>query len=168
MLDAELKEQLKAHLSGLGHTVELVVSASAHEQQAELVEMLNDVAECSDELHVRVTDVSADLPQFAVHADGRPTGMRFVGIPGGHEFTSLVVAILNAGGKGKLPDPAHWRRQGAHVHLAELRELPGRGASTAPDRADTRQARAHDDRRRARTRRARAAEGAGRAQRVRG
>jgi alkyl hydroperoxide reductase subunit F len=106
MLDAELKEQLKAHLSGLGHTVELVVSASAHEQQAELVEMLNDVAECSDELHVRVTDVSADLPQFAVHADGRPTGMRFVGIPGGHEFTSLVVAILNAGGKGKLPDAA--------------------------------------------------------------
>ena len=82
MLDAELKEQLKSHLSGLGHTVELVVSASAHEQQAELVEMLNDVAECSDELHVRVTDVSADLPQFAVHADGRPTGMRFVGIPG--------------------------------------------------------------------------------------
>ena len=38
MLDAELKEQLKSHLSGLGHTVELVVSASAHEQQAELVE----------------------------------------------------------------------------------------------------------------------------------
>ena len=106
MLDAELKEQLKAHLSGLGHAVELVVDSSTHEQQVELLEMLEGVAECSADLSVRITGEQAELPQFAVHSDGQATGMRFVGIPGGHEFTSLVIAILNAAGKGKLPDPA--------------------------------------------------------------
>lgn len=104
MLDADLKEQLKDYLSGLGHRIELAVDRSTHEQQAELLQMLEAVAETSEHVRVQLTDRSSELPQFAVLSDGRATGMRFVGIPGGHEFSSLVVAILNAAGKGKLPD----------------------------------------------------------------
>lgn len=132
MLDAELKEQLKAHLSGLGHTVELVLASSTHEQQAELQQMLQDVAECSDELHLRSSDVSAELPQFAVHADGQPTGMRFVGIPGGHEFTSLIVAILNAGGKGKLPDAALAQRI-RRIQGGKVRTYISQSCENCPD-----------------------------------
>lgn len=104
MLDHDLKEQLKSHFAGLGHLIELVADKSEHAQQAELLEMLNDLADTSREIAVRVTDVSAPFPRFSVHRDGKPTGIHFQGIPGGHEFTSLILAILNSAGKGKLPD----------------------------------------------------------------
>jgi alkyl hydroperoxide reductase subunit F len=57
--------------------------------------------------HISVTELaeSSSVPSFRIATAGRPTGVRFDGIPGGHEFTSLIVAILNAGGLGKLPDP---------------------------------------------------------------
>jgi len=132
MLDAELKEQLRSHLSGLGHNVELVVSASKHEQQAELLEMLEGVAECSDDLQVRISGESAELPQFAVHSDGQPTGMRFVGIPGGHEFTSLVIAILNAAGKGKLPDAALAQRI-RRIRAGQVRTYISQSCENCPD-----------------------------------
>jgi len=104
MLDNDLKAQLSGVFQNLGHSIELVVDLSEHAQQAELLELLNDVASTSSDVRVRVGDQLASMPQFAVHCDGFPTGVRFHGIPGGHEFTSLVVAILNAAGKGKLPD----------------------------------------------------------------
>jgi NADH-dependent peroxiredoxin subunit F len=132
MLDAELKVQLKEHLSGLGHTVELVVDSSNHEQQAELLAMLEAVAECSDDVRVRITGEHAALPQFAVHCDGQPTGMRFVGIPGGHEFTSLVIAILNAAGKGKLPDPALAQRI-RRIRAGKVRTYISQTCENCPD-----------------------------------
>jgi len=104
MLDPDLKEQLKAHFQNLGHSIEFVVDGSEHAQHAELLEMLNDVAETSSELSVKDSGQSAPAPRFALHKDGAPTGIRFHGIPGGHEFTSFILAILNAAGKGKLPD----------------------------------------------------------------
>jgi alkyl hydroperoxide reductase subunit F len=104
MLDQDLKEQLKSVFGGLGRSIELVVDRSEHAQQAELQEMLGDIAETSSDLKVVDSGKVSPAPSFAVHRDGKPTGIRFVGIPGGHEFTSLVLAILNSAGKGKLPD----------------------------------------------------------------
>lgn len=104
MLDQDLKEQLRTHFAGLGHNIELTADASDHAQQAELMEMLHGLAETSDKITARVTDTKVSFPQFAVLRDGAPTGIRFHGIPGGHEFTSLILAILNSAGLGKLPD----------------------------------------------------------------
>ncbi|MCB0364657.1 MAG: alkyl hydroperoxide reductase subunit F [Bdellovibrionaceae bacterium] len=105
MLDNQMLEQLKQVFAKLENKVELVYESSAHEKQSELVDMLTAVAGTSDLISAKASDVKSRLPQFSVHYKGQPTGVSFVGIPGGHEFTSLILAILNVDGKGKLPDP---------------------------------------------------------------
>lgn len=104
MLDNDLKEQLKAYFQDLVPTIQLLVDRSEHAQQGELLAMLEGVASTSGAIRVELSDNVSDVPGFAIHRGGKPTGVQFVGIPGGHEFSSLILAILNAGGKGKLPD----------------------------------------------------------------
>lgn len=107
MLDADLKEQLKSVFANLENQIDLVYQPSTHTNQAELVEMLNGVAETSDKIAAKFDPASAAAdapPRFTIHKNGKSTGVFFTGIPGGHEFTSLILAILNADGKGKLPD----------------------------------------------------------------
>jgi alkyl hydroperoxide reductase subunit F len=104
MLDANILEELKTYFGDLGHKIDLVVKTSKHNQQSDLLAMLSSVASTSNSLDVKFSDVVSDVPSFSVHRDGKPTGIHFVGIPGGHEFTSLILAILNSAGKGKQPD----------------------------------------------------------------
>ncbi|MCB0385746.1 MAG: alkyl hydroperoxide reductase subunit F, partial [Bdellovibrionales bacterium] len=104
MLDSQMIEQLKQVFGKLENPVELVYGSSVHEKQAELIDMLTAVAGTSDLISTRASDETTSLPQFAVHYKGQDTGVSIVGIPGGHEFTSLILAILNVDGKGKLPD----------------------------------------------------------------
>jgi alkyl hydroperoxide reductase subunit F len=104
MLDTNILEQLKTYFSDLGHQIDLVVKTSKHSQQADLLEMLESVASTSNSLDVKILDVVSDVPSFSLHRDGKATGINFIGIPGGHEFTSLILAILNSAGKGKQPD----------------------------------------------------------------
>lgn len=104
MLDADLLEQLRTLLSELPVRLSLVQDLSDHEKEEELSGMLAAIASTSGHVeHVRSERTSA-VPRFELHRDGAPTGISFRGIPGGHEFTSLVLALLNAAGKGKLPD----------------------------------------------------------------
>jgi alkyl hydroperoxide reductase subunit F len=73
------------------------------------LELLNDVADSSEKINCRVKD--GDGLSFSLLKNGEDTGIRFRGIPNGHEFTSLLLAILNADGKGKnIPDEAICRR----------------------------------------------------------
>ena len=66
--------------------------------------MVATVAQASERIRV-VEDPSVTvLPQLSIVKDGVATGVRFSGVPGGHEFTSLVVALLNAAGRGRVPD----------------------------------------------------------------
>jgi NADH-dependent peroxiredoxin subunit F len=104
LLDESLIEQLKTHFAGLEHTYTFAVAASDHERQSELLELVNGVASASDKLTVAMTSDRAAAVQFELHKDGKRTGVSFRGIPGGHEFTSLVLSVLNADGKGRLPD----------------------------------------------------------------
>lgn len=107
MLDADLKEQLKSVFANLENQIDLVYQPSTHANQKELVEMLTGVAETSDKIAAKFDPASASAnlpPRFTIHKNGKSTGIFFTGIPGGHEFTSLVLAILNVDGKGKLPD----------------------------------------------------------------
>jgi alkyl hydroperoxide reductase subunit F len=110
MLGDDLKDQLRSVFQGLGARIDLVVDRSEHAQQRELLDMLEDIAVTSPEIVVAPSAQISPIPAFTLHRDGKPTGVRFHGIPGGHEFTSLVVAILNAAGKGKLPDPGLQQR----------------------------------------------------------
>lgn len=104
MLDNQIIEQLKSVYEDLDGSVELVYAESDHEKQAELVEMLEQVASTADAISVRSSGQVAVTPFFEVLHNGSSTGIRFSGIPGGHEFTSLVLAVLNADHQGKLPD----------------------------------------------------------------
>lgn len=104
MLDSGIKSQLVTLFQSLPHKLELVIDNSEHEKQGELIEMLNEIAEVSAEINVRFSHQKSPTPRFALFRDGHDTGITFQGIPGGHEFTSLILALLNASGKGKMPD----------------------------------------------------------------
>ena len=104
MLDTSLKDQLKNIFAGLEaqYTLDAIVSPQ-HENRQELTEMLADVAECSDKISYQMRE--GKKLEFSLLKDGEPTGIRFRGVPNGHEFTSLLLAILNSDGKGKnFPD----------------------------------------------------------------
>ena len=106
MLDQDLKEQLKSIFAGLdaAYTFRINVAAS-HESKEELLGLLNDVASCSDKLSVETAE--GEGLHFTILKNGEATGIRFRGVPNGHEFTSLLMAILNLDGKGKnFPDEA--------------------------------------------------------------
>lgn len=94
MLEPALKEQLKGIFAGLeaDFTFDISVSAS-HESRAGLLELLEDVAECSTHITCVVNEGSG--LKFAIWKNGHPTGITFRAIPNGHEFTSLLLAILN-------------------------------------------------------------------------
>lgn len=110
MLDANILEQLKSVYSALENDVTLVLSKSEHEKQSELVEMIKEIASTSSKISVKESSLEAKIPTLTLEYKGQPTGVTFKGIPGGHEFTSLVLAILNADGKGRLPDESILKR----------------------------------------------------------
>lgn len=104
MLDTSLKEQLLSVFSGLKNQYTFNITVSdQHEYYNELVELLNDVASCSDNISTRIS--VGDGLEFSILKNGDSTGIKFRGVPNGHEFTSLLLAILNSDGRGKnIPD----------------------------------------------------------------
>ncbi len=104
MLDNSLIEQLRTVFNKLDSPVTLVMASSKHEKQNELKTMLEQVAESSRFINLIFSDVESAHPKFWIEYNGKPNGINFSGIPGGHEFSSLVLAILNSDSKGKLPD----------------------------------------------------------------
>ncbi len=107
MVDDAMKEQLKAVFSKLEGKIDLVIDLSQHSDQGELLNMLEGIAETSPNITVTknlVPGMSSLIPRFKIARNGKLTGITFSGIPGGHEFTSLILAILNSDFKGKMPD----------------------------------------------------------------
>lgn len=104
MLDQNLIDQLKGVFSKLTSEVELVLKNSNHEEQKNLDEMLTSVASTNENIKLTRSNEETLVPEFFIKYQGTPNGIIFKGVPGGHEFTSLILAILNSDGKGKLPD----------------------------------------------------------------
>lgn len=104
MLENEIIEQLKGVYQNLENEVGLVLAKSNHANQNELEGMVRDLAKTSSKIVVRESNENSDVPKLTLEYKNVPTGITFLGVPGGHEFTSLVLAILNVDGKGKLPD----------------------------------------------------------------
>ncbi|WP_119035331.1 alkyl hydroperoxide reductase subunit F [Hephaestia caeni] len=100
MLDANLTQQLKGYLTRIRVPIELVASLGDDAKSRELDELLNEIAALSDMVTVRPADGDDDArtPSFLIRRAGTDTAVRFAGIPLGHEFTSLVLALLQVGG----------------------------------------------------------------------
>lgn len=98
MLDANLQAQLKAYLGNVSQPVELVASLDDGAKSTELEELLQTIAGLSDKLTYVRADDDARKPSFLIRRAGTDIGVRFAGIPLGHEFTSLVLALLQVGG----------------------------------------------------------------------
>lgn len=105
MLDQNILDQLKSVYSALENEIRLVYKKSSHADQSQLVEMLTDIASTNpDKIKLIEDSKESNVPDFEIYYINRPSGVRFTGIPNGHEFTSLILAILNADHKGKMPD----------------------------------------------------------------
>ncbi|XLY89494.1 alkyl hydroperoxide reductase subunit F [Ectopseudomonas mendocina] len=98
MLDANLKAQLKAYLEKVTQPFEIVASLDDGEKSQELLGLLQDIVGLTDKITLKTDGNDARRPSFALNRPGEDTGVAFAGIPMGHEFTSLVLALLQVGG----------------------------------------------------------------------
>jgi alkyl hydroperoxide reductase subunit F len=98
LLDANTTAQLKTYLGNLRRPIELVASLDASPKAAEMRALVEEVAAQSDLVTVRFDGDDARQPSFAIRADDGRAEAMFAGIPMGHEFTSLVLALLQVGG----------------------------------------------------------------------
>ncbi len=98
MLDAAIKGQLKAYLEKLQRPIQLVASLDASAKSQELNNLLQEISTLSDKVSVSDQGDAHYRPSFAVAAQGEAARIHFAGIPMGHEFTSLVLALLQTGG----------------------------------------------------------------------
>ncbi|PWJ82329.1 alkyl hydroperoxide reductase subunit F [Pseudaminobacter salicylatoxidans] len=99
MLEASLKSQLKAYLANIVHVVELVASPGTGPKAHEMMALLAEIAEVSrGTVVIGPDEEDVRQPSFLIRRKGTDIGVRFAGIPLGHEFTSLVLALLHVGG----------------------------------------------------------------------
>ena len=98
MLESNLKTQLKAYLEKVTQPFEIVASLDDGEKSRELLSLLQDIAGLSDKITLKTDGDDARKPSFSLNRIGGNISLRFAGIPMGHEFTSLVLALLQVGG----------------------------------------------------------------------
>ncbi|AKX47026.1 alkyl hydroperoxide reductase [Thiopseudomonas alkaliphila] len=98
MLDANLKTQLKAYLEKVTQPFEIVASLDEGAKSAELKSLLEEIASLSDKITLRLDGQDARKPSFNLNRINGDISLTFAGIPMGHEFTSLVLALLQVGG----------------------------------------------------------------------
>ncbi len=115
MLDATLKTQLAAYLEKLQQPIELVASLDDSDAARELDGLLGEIAALSPKIS-RTAGDDARKPSFLIRRAGSDVQVGFAGIPLGHEFTSLVLALLQVGGHPVKIDDAL---------AAQVRNLPG-------------------------------------------
>ncbi|MBB1440001.1 alkyl hydroperoxide reductase subunit F [Shewanella sp. SG41-4] len=115
MLDANVKNQLKTYLQNLKRPVELVVSADDSNKGKELTSLAQDIVDSSDLVSVTYQQ-GKRTPSMSVINPQAATNITFAGLPMGHEFTSLVLALLHSGG--------HPIKLDADI-IEQIRQLPG-------------------------------------------
>ena len=99
MLDAATQAQLKSYLERATQPIEIVASLDDSKASGELQSLLKDISDCSALVKVSESrDDSYRKPSFSINRPGENHGPRFAGLPMGHEFTSLILALLQIGG----------------------------------------------------------------------
>ena len=128
MLDTSLAGQLKSLLERLTAPIELVSSLDDGPKSTELAALLTEIAAMSDKITYSRADDDARRPSFAIRRAGTDVEVRFAGIPLGHEFSSLALALLQVGGypSKEAPELLEQLRGGAaHEGLDEFFEFLG-------------------------------------------
>jgi alkyl hydroperoxide reductase subunit F len=99
MLDANIKTQLKAYLEKVTQPIEIVASLDEGDKSREMQALLADIVGLTDKITLtEVRDDDQRKPSFSLNRRGANMGIRFAGLPMGHEFTSLILALLQVGG----------------------------------------------------------------------
>ncbi len=98
MLDADIQAQLAAYLERITQPIELIATLDEREASAQMRELLTQIAALSDKVSARFDGRAARRPSFRITRSGADMGVEFAAVPMGHEFTSLVLALLQAGG----------------------------------------------------------------------
>ncbi len=133
MIDESLAAQLRQVFGALSSSYKLAVANGTSDKQNDLVELARGVASTSDKIEFVQEGTVEQGVRMDLLKDGTPTGVTFRGVPGGHEFTSFVLAILNADGKGKLPDQGIQDRVKALKGPATLRTYVSLSCTNCPD-----------------------------------
>ena len=105
MLDANLTAQLKAYLERVREPFEMVASLDDSQNARDMRELLEEITQLSPQITLRTDGQDARRPSFALNRIGAQMNLRFAAIPLGHEFTSLVLALLWVGGHPPKAEP---------------------------------------------------------------
>ena len=106
MLDQDIKQQLAAYLERVQEPFEMVATLGEDAKSAELRELLEEIAAMrADKITLRTDGTDARVPSFTLARPGSGTQLRFAAIPMGHEFTSLILALLWTGGHPPKVEP---------------------------------------------------------------
>ncbi len=105
MLDPQLKSQLATHFEKITNPISLVASLDDSAKSAELAELLTEIEALSESISYDPTGEDGRRPSFSINRVGSDVTVRFAGIPMGHEFTSLVLALLQVGGHPSTASP---------------------------------------------------------------
>lgn len=110
MIEPQVLNQVKGVLAKLSTTFTFVVERNLDDEKTtSYCNFVEDVASCSKLITVQYRE--GRNFKFSIARNGEDTGISFSGIPNGHEFTSLLLALLNGDGQGRnLPDAALTRR----------------------------------------------------------
>jgi alkyl hydroperoxide reductase subunit F len=105
MLDDTLKAQLQQYLGLLRQPIRLIAALDDSATANEMRELLQTIASLSDKVTLDLDGQDTRQPSFVVAREGQTSGVRFAGLPLGHEFTSLVLALLWTGGHPPKVEP---------------------------------------------------------------
>lgn len=106
MLDSNLKDQLRQYLALLRRPIRLIASLDDSAASAETLDLLRAIDDLSDQVSLELNGHDVRRPSFLVAPHDSEHGVRFAGVPLGHEFTSLVLALLWTGGHPPKVDAA--------------------------------------------------------------
>lgn len=116
MLTNDILQALKAYTADMTRSVTFVLQTGHHSKRTELMNFLQELTSVSALLTVEERDCEQlrSPVSFLLEVNGTDTGIHFSGIPGGHEFNSLILAMLQAGG-GDIKLDSHLQRLIANV-----------------------------------------------------
>jgi NADH-dependent peroxiredoxin subunit F len=106
MLDTAMKTQLQQYLALLRQPIRLIAALDDSATASEMRELLETIAALSDKVSLDLGGHDVRKPSFVIAREGETNGVRFAGLPLGHEFTSLVLALLWTGGHPPKVEPA--------------------------------------------------------------
>lgn len=117
MLDTPLKTQLSAYLEKVTRPIQIDASVDDGAKSREMLDLLDELTTLSDKVTLNVhRDAAERTPSFGLTSPGHDIKLRFAGLPMGHEFTSLVLALLQVGGHPSKAAPEL---------LEQVKNLPG-------------------------------------------